>query len=79
MVRCAPELVPVLRELFASRESHVRIEAAPELLPREARIHWDQGYDKLDLDACAERIRACLEPHLPNETGSEQNAERRYG
>ena len=40
------------------------VEEAPELLPREAQIFWDQGYDHLDLDACIAQIRACIASHL---------------
>ena len=42
------------------------VEEAPELLPREAQIFWDQGYDHLDLDACIAQIRACIASHLGN-------------
>ena len=40
------------------------IEEAPELLPREAQIFWDQGYDHLDLAGCIAQIRACIAAHL---------------
>ena len=50
--------------LAAPRAATPRVEEAPELLPREAQIFWDQGYDHLDLDACIAQIRACIASHL---------------
>lgn len=78
-LRCAPELAPVLRELFAGRERRVTVEEAPEMLPREARLYWDQGFDQLDLDACVAQVRACLASVMPSEQGDEENDERRFG
>lgn len=63
-LRCAPELAPTMRSLLAARGLDAEIEPAPELLPREAELHWDQGYDHLDLDACITRIQDCLAAHL---------------
>lgn len=74
-LRCAPELAGTLRGLLAARGLEAEIEAAPELLPREAQLHWDQGYDHLDLDACIARIQDCLAVHL---RGSAE-PERRHG
>jgi flagellar biosynthesis/type III secretory pathway protein FliH len=78
-VRCAPELAQRLAGIFAERGVEVIIDPAPELLPREAQIHWDQGYDHMDLDACIERISACLASHLEPHTGSDDDEQRRYG
>ncbi|MBP7243372.1 hypothetical protein [Amaricoccus sp.] len=77
VLRCAPELVPVIRGLLAERGLAATVEAAPELLPREAALHWDQGYDRIDLDACADELRACVASHVDPEP--EQIEERRYG
>lgn len=74
-LRCAPELAETLRELLAARGLAAEIEAAPELLPREAELHWDQGYDHLDLDACIARIQDCLAAHLRGPA----EPERRHG
>ena len=59
-LRCAPELAAAARRSSPSAASPATVEAAPELLPREAQVFWDQGYDHLDLDACIAQIRACL-------------------
>lgn len=70
-LRCAPELTKKLDGILAVRGLKARIETAPELLPREVTIAWDQGYDHLDLDACIARIGACIASHLTRETGSD--------
>ena len=63
-LRCAPELAPTLKAIFAERGLAASVEEGPELLPREALVFWDQGYDHLDLDACVAQIRDCLASHL---------------
>lgn len=63
-LRCAPELAGPVRALLAERGIEAKVEEAPELLPREAQVFWDQGYDHLDLDACVAHIRECLAIHL---------------
>lgn len=79
IIRCAPELAGRLAALCAERGLEAGIESAPDLLPREARIHWDQGYDHIDLDACIARITACLASHLDTQNGSEDHDDRRFG
>ena len=78
-LRCAPELVGRLRALLTERGLEATIEEAPELLPREAQVFWDQGYDHLDLDACLAQIRACVASHLEPGTESSSDDPRRYG
>ncbi len=68
-LRCAPELVERLTLLLAHHGLDAAVEAAPDLLPREAQLFWDQGYDHIDLDACIAQIRACAASHL--KSGSE--------
>jgi hypothetical protein len=63
-LRVAPELAGRVGRLLADRGLAATVEEAPELLPREAQVFWDQGYDHLDLDACIAQIRACLASHL---------------
>ena len=55
------------------------VEAAPELLPREAQVFWDQGYDHLDLDACIAQIRACIASHLATDSKGEDHDTSRSG
>lgn len=78
-LRCAPELVATLRGILAERGLTAAVEPAPEMLPREVTLHWEQGFDRIDLEACAEEIRACIERHL--EASAEDNVAelRRYG
>jgi hypothetical protein len=78
-LRCAPELVARLRGLLARRGLEATIEEAPELLPREAQIFWDEGYDHLDLDACLAQIRACIASHLEPGSEGENDEQRRAG
>lgn len=65
-LRVAPEMTPRIVQILAARGIEATVEPAPELLPREVQIFWDQGYDHLDLDACAAevvaRIAACIDP-----------------
>ncbi len=63
-LRCAPEVGRRLGTMLAGMGFDAGIEEAPELLPREAQIFWDQGYDHLDLDACVAQVRACIASHL---------------
>ncbi len=70
LVRCAEELAGPLAKLLDERGIAADVEAAPEFLPREARIVWDQGYDHIDMDACVAQVRQCLASHLKTESGS---------
>jgi flagellar biosynthesis/type III secretory pathway protein FliH len=63
-LRVAPEIAGRIARLLADRGLRAAVEEAPELLPREAQVFWDQGYDHLDLDACIAQINACLASHL---------------
>jgi hypothetical protein len=76
-LRCAPELAPVVRGLLAERGLAATVESAPELMPREAVLHWEQGFDRIDLDACAAELRACVEAHLDLEIGPDATADER--
>lgn len=74
-LRCAPELVGTIGALLEERGLTAVIEAAPELLPREAELFWAQGYDHLDLDACVAQIQACLAAHLTPEADQKPDGE----
>jgi flagellar biosynthesis/type III secretory pathway protein FliH len=78
-IRCAPELVGRLRDVLDAHRIDGSVEEAPELLPREAEIAWDQGYDHVDLDGCIARIRAMLAAHLNLSSETETDERRRYG
>jgi hypothetical protein len=77
-LRLAPELAARIGKLLADRGLRATIEEAPELLPREAQVFWDQGYDHLDLDACITQIRGCLASHLQPKHEDDDDP-RRYG
>jgi hypothetical protein len=82
-LRVAPELAPVIRGLLAERGLVATVEPAPELMPREAVLHWEQGFDRIDLDACAAELRGVVAAHLDAGAGAaeteERDDERRYG
>ena len=79
-LRCAPEIAPHLRGIIARRGLEATIEEAPELLPREAQVFWDQGYDHLDLDGCVAQVRACIAAHLePGGNDGVSDEPRQYG
>ncbi|WP_424929313.1 hypothetical protein [Amaricoccus tamworthensis] len=72
-VRCSSELFEPLQRLVNERSLDADVEMAGELLPKEARIIWDQGYDHIDLDACVEEILGCVKLHFHSTTGNEDN------
>ena len=78
-LRCAPEIAGRLSALLAARGLDAAVEEAPELLPREAQIFWDQGYDHLDLDGCVAQVRACIASHLERNGTGEDDDPRQYG
>ena len=79
-LRCAPGARRAHRQRCSPhRGLDAAIEEAPELLPREAQIFWDQGYDHLDLDACIAQIRACIASHLATSSKGEDDDPSQYG
>ena len=78
-LRCAPEVARRLGQMLERMGFDAVIEEAPELLPREAQIFWDQGYDHLDLDACIAQIRACIASHLATSSKGEDDDTSRSG
>lgn len=78
-LRCAPEMQATLRDVCADRGLDAAVEATPEMLPREAELHWDHGFDRIDLDACAAELRACIAVHLGAANGERDDEQRRYG
>ncbi len=77
-IRCASELATPLNRLVEAQEISVDIEDAPELLPREAQIYWDQGFDHLNLDACIDRIREVISSHFSQDNGDHEHERRGY-
>ena len=71
LVRCAPEMVSGLQGVLAGRGVSALVEASPDLLPREVHIHWDEGFDRIDLDACARDILDMIANHLPHKENNE--------
>lgn len=78
-LRCAPEVSRRLGGMLDRMGFDAAVEAAPELLPREAQIFWDQGYDHLDLDACIAQISACIASHLGTGSKGEDDDTSRSG
>jgi hypothetical protein len=78
-LRCAPEAAGRISALLAARGLDALVEEAPELLPREAQVFWDQGYDHLDLDGCVAQVRACIASHLERNSTGEDDDPRQLG
>ena len=78
-LHCAPEVAERLGAMLAQMGLDAVVEAAPELLPREALIFWDQGYDHLDLDGCVAQMRACIASHLARNGTGEDDDPRHFG
>jgi hypothetical protein len=78
-LRCAPELVARVEALLAERGIAASVEAAPELLPREARVLWDQGYDQIDLQDCIAKALACIAAHIEPQSEEAEDDQIRYG
>ena len=74
-LRVAPEMADTIAEILQERGLGAVIEEAPELLPREAQIFWDQGYDHLDLDGCIAQVTACIASHLENGRAAEEDSD----
>jgi hypothetical protein len=78
-LRCAPEMVETIRGVFAERGLAASVEAAAEMMPREAELHWDHGFDRIDLEACGAELRACIAAHLGEAEGDMDDERRRHG
>lgn len=78
-IRCAPEVVDRLGDRLEERGIAAVIEAAPELLPREAQVVWEHGFDHIDLDACAAQVRACVLAHLGTEADGDDHDRHQHG
>lgn len=78
-LRCAPEVCDRIEAILRERGLAATLEEAPELLPREAQLFWDQGYDHLDLDACIAQIRACIASHLETSSAGDDHEPRQFG
>lgn len=78
-IRCAPDVMDTLGDRLEARGLAAVVEAAPELLPREAQVLWEHGFDHIDLDACAERVRACVLAHFRSDGLNGDDDERQHG
>ena len=76
-LRLAPEICDTIEAALRERGLGATLEEAPELLPREAQIFWDQGYDHLDLDACIAHVRDCIASHLRTNAGEDHDRRQR--
>ncbi|WP_424930851.1 hypothetical protein [Amaricoccus macauensis] len=77
-IRCSSELAAPLNRMVEEREITAEIDEAPELLPREAQIFWDQGYDHLDMETCIDRIREVISSHFSQDNGDLRDERRGY-
>ena len=70
---------PSTAGLLAERGIAAIVEPAPELLPREARVLWDQGYDRIDLQQCIAQALACVAAHTEPQSEETKDEQIRYG
>ncbi|MEM8569619.1 MAG: hypothetical protein AAGG56_01810 [Pseudomonadota bacterium] len=78
LVYCASELIAPLQRLIDEHELSAQVEEDPGLLPLEAKIFWDQGYDHLRLDTCIDRILEVISSHFSQDNGSLRDERRGY-
>lgn len=63
-IRCAEETLAPLRAALADRALRVVFTVDPAFTPLEAEVHWDDGFDAIDLRPVAARIDAAMERFL---------------
>lgn len=61
VIFCAPELATGLKTALSHLEGQFRITEDAQLTPLEARLHWDNGFDEINLEACLTSMRAHIE------------------
>lgn len=61
VVRCAPDLVAPLEQSLSDWSGSFEVIPDTALTPHQAKIHWDDGFDHIDLDGCMTEIRQCLD------------------
>jgi|GEM_PF-6307689 len=63
VVRCSPETAEALEIALADWEG-LRLTADPALTPLEAEVHWDNGYDSINISTLLNQLDTALEATL---------------
>ena len=66
VLRCAAETESILAAVQDAVSGEFDIEQDPGLTPLEIQVHWDDGFDHIDLDTSLARIFEALEDHAPH-------------
>ncbi len=61
VLRCAKEDAAGLEAALAHLDGAWRIEVDPRFCPLEAELHWDEGFDRIDLAAAVRALDAALD------------------
>ncbi|MEM7508410.1 MAG: hypothetical protein AAF415_16880, partial [Pseudomonadota bacterium] len=51
-------------DALALEHLSVRVDEDPDMTGFAARVHWQGGFDAIDLDACIEQAKAALHDHI---------------
>lgn len=61
LIRCAAEAVPGLEPALQGWQDQVDLQIDSRLTPHEVQVHWDDGFDTIDLDRLTVHIQAILD------------------
>ncbi len=64
VIRCAAESAQGLELALAGRSGHFRVETDPRLTPLEAELHWQDGFDAIDMNGLMTAIDQALDAAL---------------
>ncbi|QHQ36804.1 hypothetical protein [Algicella marina] len=56
VITCAPELESGIRTTLTGMSGEFTLRPDPRLTPLEARLAWDDGFDRIDFTSCLEAI-----------------------
>ncbi len=65
LIRCAAEAVPGLEPALQGWQEQVDLQIDSRLTPHEVQVHWDDGFDMIDLDRLTAHVQALLDGLLP--------------
>lgn len=63
-LKCAPELVETVNKAFAEWQGEFEIVVDNRLTPLEAQVHWEDGFDHVDLDGALAEMKQCISRYL---------------
>lgn len=63
-LKCAPELVETVEKAFADWKGEFEIVVDNRLTPMEAQVHWEDGFDHIDLDSTLAEMKQSISRYL---------------